>query len=142
MRHLAPLGGVYQAGTFSGSPVVMKAGLAALRVLTQDFYRTLNSKCETFAASANRYFEENDIAVHLSRYKSMMSIRLRREQVLDYEDALQAAGGDRYGRLFHHLLKAGIYWPPADLEAFFVSGMHTKADLRTLLDELKKFFKP
>ena len=52
-----------------------------------------------------------------------------------------AAGGERYGQLFAHLLAAGIYWPPADLEAFFVSCMHTKRDLMHLAAELKNFFK-
>lgn len=140
MQCLAPLGGVYQAGTFSGNPVVMKAGLATLRLLSSDFYESLNTKCGAFAASLNAYFKENDLDVHLAHYKSMMSIRFRREPVFNYAEAKSAAGGKRYGALFQHLLKSGIYWPPADLEAFFVSGLHTKKDLDYLADALKIFF--
>jgi glutamate-1-semialdehyde 2,1-aminomutase len=70
----------------------------------------------------------------------MMSIRFRKEPVKNYQDALKAAGGERYGVLFRHLLEAGIYWPPADLEAFFVSHMHTKKDLSQLAKTLKEFF--
>ena len=140
MECLAPLGGVYQAGTFSGNPAVMRAGLAGLRLLTTDFFKSLNRKCEDFAGDVNGYFRENEVGAHLSCYKSMMSIRFRNTPVKNYRDALGAAGGERYGALFRHLLKAGIYWPPADLEAFFVSNMHTKKDLAHLSKTLKEFF--
>ncbi|MCB9746924.1 MAG: glutamate-1-semialdehyde 2,1-aminomutase [Candidatus Omnitrophica bacterium] len=140
MNCLAPLGGVYQAGTFSGNPVVMKTGLAALKLLNKDFYRVLNERCEQFAQHMNAYFTEKGISAHLSHYKSMMSIRFRSELVDNYDDALAAAGGEVYSRLFHYLLKMGIYWPPADLEAFFVSSAHSKNDLNQLADALKKFF--
>jgi len=140
MNCLAPSGGVYQAGTFSGTPVVMRAGLAGLRLLTKDFYKSLNQKCEAFARDVNGFFKEQDIDAHLSCYRSMMSIRFRKEAVLNYDDAQAASGGEHYGALFRHLLDAGIYWPPADLESFFVSCMHTKKDLDHLAGELKNFF--
>jgi glutamate-1-semialdehyde 2,1-aminomutase len=141
MSCLAPLGGVYQAGTFSGTPVVMRAGLAGLRLLTEGFYKSLNGRCGIFAARVNSFFVENNIEAHLAHYGSMMSLRFRRRPVFNYDDALAAVGGDRYGELFRHLLKAGIYWPPADLEAFFVSCRHTQKDLNNLEDALKSFFK-
>ncbi len=140
MECLAPLGGVYQAGTFSGTPVVMKAGLASLKVLSPDFYKKLNQKCERFSTEINAWFEKNNIGAHISHYKSMLSIRFRKKDVLNYADAQAAAGGERYAQLFQHLLKNGIYWPPADLESFFISGMHTKKDLNDLLTTLKIFF--
>lgn len=142
MQCLAPLGGVYQAGTFSGNPVVMRSGLAVLRLLTDNFYKRLNRKCEDFAASLNGYFRAKNINAHIAHYKSMMSLRFRREPVENYEDARAAAGGERYGQLFRHLLQAGIYFPPADMEAFFISGMHSKKDLDILASALKSFFEP
>ncbi len=141
MQCLAPLGGVYQAGTFSGNPVVMRAGLAGLRLLNAAFYKRLNERCAAFAEDINNFFQSNHVPAHIAYYKSMMSIRFRREPVLNYADAQAAAGGERYARLFHHLLNTGIYWPPADLEAFFVSGMHARKDLEKLSSELKKFFR-
>lgn len=141
MQCLAPLGGVYQAGTFAGNPVVMKAGLATLRLLNDDFYRTLNNRCEKFIEKVNGFFRENNGAAHLSHYRGMMSIRFRREEVFNYDDARQAAGGERYGRLFWHLIERGIYWPPADLEASFMSGAHTAGDLENLFGALSEFFK-
>lgn len=140
MWSLAPLGEVYQAGTFSGNPVVMKAGLAGLRLLNEAFYRRLNQKCADFAGALNAHFEKHQIPAHLSCYKSMMSLRFRREPVFNYSDAQKASGGKCYERLFRHLLEKGIYWPPADLEAFFVSGAHTKKDLDHLAEALKTFF--
>lgn len=141
MECLAPLGGVYQAGTFAGNPVVMRAGLATLRLLNKDFYKTLNARSEHFAEGLNSYFKDNQIDAHLSYHKSMLSLRFRKEAVHNYEDAKQAAGKERHSRLFHHLLKHKIYFPPADLEAFFISGIHTKRELEELSEAIKSFFK-
>ena len=140
MEHLAPLGGVYQAGTFSGNPMVMKAGLETLKLLTKEFYRSLNQRCESMAQEVNEAFKKGGVDAHLAHFHSMMSVRFRKEAVHNYQDAQDASGGEKYQKLFHHMLNAGIYLPPADLEAFFISGMHTPADLKKLAQELKKFF--
>jgi glutamate-1-semialdehyde 2,1-aminomutase len=140
MECLAPLGGVYQAGTFSGNPVVMKTGLAVLRQLDKNFYLRLNKRCQDFVARVNTAFKEKNIAAHLIAYNSMISIRFRTEAVYNYEDAKSAAGGATYGKLFNYLLKNGIYFPPADLEAFFVSSMHTQKYLDQLFNTLTEFF--
>ena len=143
MQGLAPLGGVYQAGTFAGGPVVMRAGLATLRLLNNDFYRRLNQKCENFVKEMNSYFAQNNIAAHFSSYNSMLSLRFRREEVCNYTDAQAASGGpgQRYAGVFHHLLQTGIYFPPADLETAFVCGGHTRQDLEKLAKELKNHLK-
>ncbi len=140
MEHLAPLGGVYQAGTFSGNPVVMRAGLATLKMLNQSFYDNLNRKAEGFAETMNSFFKAGKISAFLSHYRSMLSLRFQSRDVLDYEEARQASDQDQYARLFQHLLRAGIYFPPADLESFFISGVHTKSDLNKLSSALKSFF--
>jgi len=142
MRHLAPLGGVYQAGTFSGTPVVMAAGIAGLKLLDEKFYKSLNKRCDEFVGGMNQFFKDKNVDAHLAGYGSMMSLRFRKEPVKNYEDALAAQGGERYSRLFWHLLEKGIYWPPADLETFFVSITHTKKDLDYLAECLKEFFDP
>jgi len=140
MECLAPLGGVYQAGTFSGNPIVMTAGLATLKLLNNSFYDALNRKCEKLSKGLNQFFKEEKINAHLSHFHSMMSLRFRAEPVYDYQDALDASDEQKYAQLFRHLLKKGIYFPPADLESFFISGMHTQKDLNKLLEALKKFF--
>ena len=141
MDHLAPLGNVYQAGTFSGNPVVMRAGLAQLKLLNDDFYQALNTRCNLFVEEMNAFFKEEGIAAHFNDYFSMISLRFSADPVYNYQDALAAQGRERYGALFHHLLEQGIYWPPADLEAFFISGVHTKRELQTLVTALKEFFR-
>ncbi len=140
MQCLAPLGGVYQAGTFSGNPVVAAAGLASLKLLNADFYRTLNDRSEQFAKEMNTFFSENNVNAKFSHYKSMLSIRFSTKSVKNYDDARACASDEIYSKLFWHLLKNGIYWPPADLEAFFISGMHSKKDLSDLSSAIKEFF--
>ncbi len=140
MKCLAPLGGVYQAGTFSGNPVVMRAGLVTLRFLNADFYATLNQKAEELAKSLNAFFEEQQIPVHLSYFHSIMSLRFQKAPVRNYQEARKAAQDMLYAKLFHHLLDSGIYFPPADLESCFISGVHKKSDLNFLIHSLKGFF--
>ena len=142
MECLAPLGGVYQAGTFAGNPVVMRAGYATLKMLTASFYKTLNTKAEEFAAGLNQHFAEKDIPAHLTHHKAMLSLRFRaaKEPVLNYQDARAASNEKIYAKLFQQLLTAGIYFPPADLEAFFISGVHTQKDLSFLTKEFLNFF--
>jgi glutamate-1-semialdehyde 2,1-aminomutase len=141
MNCLSPLGDVYQAGTFSGNPVVMRSGTATLRLLDKSFYKSLNERSEVFAQDLNIFFIKNNINAHLSYYKSMMSLRFRKEAVENYEDAQKAESSSRYAELFNDFLQQWIYFPPADLETFFISGMHTRKDLTQLSEHLKTFFK-
>ncbi len=139
MRHLAPLGPVYQAGTFSGNPVIMRTGLAVLKNLTPSVYKALNQRSERFALAINKILREHNSNAHFSHYKSMLSLRFRSELVNNYADARAAASDKKYAQLFHHLLKQGIYWPPADLEAFFISTRHSDKDLTYLSGQIQGF---
>lgn len=132
MKNLAPLGGVYQAGTFSGNPIVMQAGLATLKNLNSKVYKDLNALCDNFVVKTNKALEKANAQAHLVNYKSMISIRFCKKPVFNYEDAQKASSDKIYSTLFHHLLKKGIYLPPADLESFFVSVKHTEKDLAHL----------
>ncbi len=140
MKHLAPLGGVYQAGTFSGNPIVMQAGLATLKNLDAKSYKNLNNSCDDFVAKTNALLMEAQAPAHLVNYKSMISFRFRQEPVHNYVDAKAASSDKLYAALFAHLLRQGIYLPPADLEAFFVSTKHSSKDLAHLSGQIIKFF--
>jgi len=140
MKYLSPLGGVYQAGTFSGTPVVMQAGLATLKNLTPVVYKNLNSSCDEFVIKTNLALRAANASAHLVNFKSMMSIRFRKEPVYNYLDAQKASSDKIYAKLFHHLLADGIYWPPADLESFFVSTKHSSKDLTHLSGQITNFF--
>jgi glutamate-1-semialdehyde 2,1-aminomutase len=139
MKHLAPLGMVYQAGTFSGNPIVMQAGLATLKNLTPSVYNGLNKMCDDFVIRTNSILKTANVGAHLANYKSMISIRFRAKPVYNYVDAQNASSNKIYAKLFHHLLHQGIYWPPAELESFFVSTKHTAKDLSYLSDQISKF---
>ena len=139
MKHLAPLGRIYQAGTFSGNPVIMQAGLATLKNLTPRTYKNLNAICDEFVSRTNILLKTAKGKAHLVNYKSMISIRFRQEPVYNYVDAKNASSDKIYARLFHHLLHQGIYLPPAGLESFFVSVRHTVKDLSYLSDQISKF---
>ena len=140
MRHLSPLGHVYQAGTFAGNPLVMRAGLATLTHLTPAAYKQLNVNSDQFVAQVNKCLNAQHVPAHLINYKSMISIRLRKEPVLNYADAQASAMDPIYSKLFHYLLRHGVYWPPANLETFFVSGAHLTKDLNNLASLINKFF--
>ncbi len=140
MNHLAPLGGVYQAGTFAGNPVVMSAGLAVLKNLDNSFYKNLNQISENFATDMNTFFIQKNIPARITHYKSMLSLRFDIKPIRNYTDALAASSKKKYRELFHYLLQHKIYWPPADLETFFISGAHTSKDLLKLSKILKMFF--
>ena len=139
MNNLSPEGGVYQAGTFAGNPIVMRAGLATLKNLNSAFYAALNRSSENFAKSVNEFYRLKNFNTHLSYYKNMFSLRFRRDVVRNYRDAQSASSSTIYPKLFHCLLKGRIYLPPADLESFFISSAHTSKDLKNLAEVLKMF---
>lgn len=140
MRHLSPLGGVYQAGTFAGNPLVMRAGLAVLKNLTPALYKQLNARCDQWVKAVNDHFNMHQVSAHLANYKSMVSIRFSKDPVRHYAQAQAAAMDPLYGKLFHYLLRQGVYWPPANLETFFISTAHSSKDLNNLTSFLSHFF--
>ncbi len=140
MDHLAPLGKTYQAGTFAGNPLAMRAGLATLKNLNKTLYKDLKIKCDTFVKSTNAFFQKNNIDAHFVSYHSMISIRFRKEAVTDYAQAQVAAQDPVYAQLFHELLAQSVYWPPANLETFFVSAKHTAKDLTHLQKIIERFY--
>ncbi len=140
MRHLAPLGGVYQAGTFSGNPVVMQAGLAVLHQLTPPAYKKLNDLSRNFVIQTNALLQANGIQAHLAYHHSMVCLRFSSGPVNNYAQALKASDQKQYARLFHYLLGKGIYWPPAELETFFVSMAHSAKELNYLSGQIAGFF--
>ena len=141
MQKLAPCGGVYQAGTFAGNPVVLTAGLATLKNLNFAAYKALNTMSQNFSMSLNAEFKKYGLNAYLSHYKGMMSIRFQPDDVRNYKEARKASSSTKYAKLFQFLLKNNIYWPPADLESFFISTRHSKTDFEILKNKLVQFFK-
>ena len=133
MRHLAPTGAVYQAGTLSGNPLAVAAGLATLR-LTDDeaVYERLEELGARLESGVNAVIEEERYPLRMQRVGSMFCLYFRREAVRNHRDAV-ACDTEAFARYFHGMLRRGVYLAPSQFEAGFLSLAHTEEDVdRTL----------
>lgn len=129
MDCIAPDGPVYQAGTLSGNPLAMAAGIAALQQLRQkDFYRQLNDNSARFAAMLGDAAERAGIAVTLNRVGSLMTGFFTESPVTDFRSAMTADTG-RYARYYQQMLQGGVNIAPSQFEVMFVSSAHDADDL-------------
>jgi glutamate-1-semialdehyde 2,1-aminomutase len=128
MERLAPVGPVYQAGTLSGNPLATAAGLAALRLLDDEAYRTLEARVERFAGGLRAAVGGAGVDVQVTTVGTLAGIFFAPTPVRDYSGA-QAADHDRYAAFFRALLARGVYLAPSGYETTFVSLAHTEADL-------------
>lgn len=129
MDLLAPTGPVYQAGTLSGNPVAMAAGLATLKTLRADKpYAALDKATSEFAQALRASAQKNGVAVQINQIGSMFTVFFTSTRVSSYFQAMQA-NTKRYGIFFHALLERGVSMPPSQFEAAFVSTAHTPAVL-------------
>ncbi len=129
MSHIAPEGGVYQAGTLSANPVAMAAGYAALQQLVEPgFYEALDAKTQQFVAGIQSYCDERDYPVRIARAGSIFWMAFGRERIVS-ADQIDPASMEKFKHLHHELLQKGIYLGPSGYEVRFVSAAHTTADL-------------
>ncbi|HMJ52906.1 MAG TPA: glutamate-1-semialdehyde 2,1-aminomutase [Polyangiaceae bacterium] len=133
MNVVAPLGPVYQAGTLSGNPVAVSAGLATLALLTPELYSKLEATSAALEVGLVRAAESRGVAARVQRVGSMLTVFFRREPVRSWSDA--AASDTKQFAAWHSaLLAGGIYWPPSQFEAAFVSAAHDADDIAKTLD--------
>jgi glutamate-1-semialdehyde 2,1-aminomutase len=133
MSLVAPLGPVYQAGTLSGNPLAMTAGLATLRALQQPgFYVALDAKAALLADGIEAAARRAETPLRLNRVGSMLTPFFTDASVTDYTSA-KRADSRHYARFFHALLDGGVYFPPSQFEAAFISAAHSGADLEATL---------
>lgn len=128
MECVAPAGPVYQAGTLSGNPVAMTAGLATLRALSDESYAKLESLGAQLEAGLREVLKDTKTSAQLHRLGSMWTLFFSTLPVTDYNTA-KASDTAAYGRFFHSLLDQGIYLPPSQFEAAFISLAHTPEDI-------------
>lgn len=124
MEQVAPLGPVYQAGTLSGNPLAMAAGHAVVSRLTEAVYDRLEESGARLQRGLELSLEAVGISGQVQRVGSMISVFFTAMPVGDFEDA-STTDKALYGRLFHGLLKRGVYLPPSALEAWFLNAAHT-----------------
>jgi glutamate-1-semialdehyde 2,1-aminomutase len=122
MDCVAPDGPVYQAGTLSGNPLAMAAGIATLKILQQPgFYQQLNAKADRFAAELENIAKTTGIDVQLNRVGSIMTGFFAKEPVTDFMSAMQA-DTKRYSQHYRQMLDSGIYLAPSQFEVAFISA--------------------
>jgi glutamate-1-semialdehyde 2,1-aminomutase len=138
MECLAPVGGVYQAGTLSGNPLAVAAGLAALNILRRDNpYPELERKAALLTAGIERLFADKGVSCTVNRVGSMLSVFFHPGPVRNYEEAL-TADKEAFKIFFGKMLENGVYLAPSAFEAWFVNAGHTDADIEYTLDAVRK----
>jgi glutamate-1-semialdehyde 2,1-aminomutase len=123
MSYLAPAGPVYQAGTLSGNPVAVAAGLATLRHATDEVYARLDANAATIGKLASEALAAEGVEHRVQYAGNLFSIFFADRPVTDFAQA-QAAQTYRYPPFFHAMLDAGVYLPPSAFEAWFVTAAH------------------
>ncbi len=131
MAHLAPAGPVYQAGTLSGNPVAMAAGLASLRIASEDVYPTLDAHADRLSDLISEALTREGVAHHMQRAATMLSVRFAEGEGRNFAD-MKAAETFRFPSFFHALLDHGVYAPPSVFETWFVSGALTDDDFEKI----------
>jgi glutamate-1-semialdehyde 2,1-aminomutase len=142
MSQIAPEGPIYQAGTLSGNPLAMAAGVATLKALSEPgFYDRLETKAASYASElqnlADRYLPGETT---LNRVGSMMTTFFNKGPVVDFKSAM-GSDTERYGQFYREMLMSGIWLAPSQFEAAFISDAHSQEDLAQALEITESSFK-
>jgi len=140
MEEMAPLGKVYQAGTLSGNPLAMSAGLATLELLSdRGAYEELEEKAGYLAEGLRQASTAAEVPVFLNRVGSMGCGFFADEPVADFAGAMDAKA-EVYAVFFQEMLKRGVYLAPSQFEAFFISLAHDRVDLDRTIEAASEAF--
>ena len=140
MDCLAPKGAVYQAGTLSGNPLAMRAGLTTLQLIKNDdgFYNKINKTTETLDLEIGKILNAKSIPHRINRKGSMMSLFFHTNSVSNFDEAAKANHA-LFNNFFHHLLANGIYLPPSGYETWFISDAIKETEIDKTLEVIRKF---
>ena len=130
MEHISPLGKVYQAGTLSGNPIAMIAGITTLKILKEHpaIYTELEEKTRYLYAGLEDVFKKKNIPFVINRFGSMISLHFTDQPVTDFESASKS-DMERFKTFFHWMLEQGIYLPPSAFESWFLNNALSTRDL-------------
>lgn len=141
MQCIAPLGGVYQAGTLSGNPLAMRAGLAMFAHLRQpDFYEKLEAQLTKLLTGLQQAADEAGIAFKTQQVGGMFGLYFTDSDDLSSFDAMTKCNIEAFKQFFHGMLKRGVYLAPSAFEAGFISSMHSDADIDKTIEIAKEVF--
>lgn len=130
MEYLAPLGPVYQAGTLSGNPIAMAAGLATLEIIGQDgFHSALSESAAKLTAGIANAAKQAGVPLATNQIGGMFGFFFTEQTSVSRFDQVMACDAERFKHFFHHMLASGIYLAPSAFEAGFISSAHTDADI-------------
>ena len=129
MAHISPDGGVYQAGTLSGNPMAMAAGIAQLTVLKNGAYKELNSKAASFVDAIRRYVEAKNYKIKVFSVASIFWMAFTDKEYIREANDIDPASMEKYKVMHRELLNRGIYFGPSGYEVSFISTAHTKTEL-------------
>jgi glutamate-1-semialdehyde 2,1-aminomutase len=135
MQLLSPVGPVYQAGTLSGNPIAATAGLATLRLATDEVYARITEAGEEIKDAADKALSDAGVPHTVSSAGTLFSVFFTAGPVRDFDDA-QRQDTTAYAAFFHAMLERGVYLPPSAYEAWFVSSAHDDAAVETILAAL------
>lgn len=141
MEKIAPLGPVYQAGTLSGNPVAMAAGLATLDIISQPgFYEPLFAKTENLVAGLHDAAQKAGIPMTSNHVGSMWGLFFTEEKSITNYQQVMACNTQRFNKFFHGMLNEGVYLAPASYEAAFMSSAHSEVDIASTIQAAEKVF--
>ena len=141
MEHIAPLGPVYQAGTLSGNPVAMAAGLATLNIISQaGFYETLTKQTSKLVDGLKERAAKTNIPLTTNQAGAMFGFFFTEEEEITTFEQVSACDAERFKKFYHGMLAEGVYLAPSAYETGFVSGAHSDEDIEKTLDAAEKVF--
>lgn len=141
MNYLAPVGPVYQAGTLSGNPLAMAAGLTMLQEINKDadLFKRLEEKTAYLEKGMRKVLTDNKVAYTINRVGSMISVFFDEREVVDFETA-GYGNNDTFKKFFHGLLAEGVYIAPSSYETWFITDALTYEDLDYTINAVNKIF--
>ena len=142
MKELSPEGSVYQAGTLSGNPLAMSAGIATLTELKENngIYKSLEEKSLYLEKEMIKVLEKTSLDFKINRLGSMISLHFTSDDVIDFETA-QKGNNDKFKKYFHGMLNEGIYLPPSAFESYFLNDSLSYSDIDLTINALTKVLK-
>lgn len=143
MEFVAPLGSVYQAGTLSGNPIAMAAGIAQLGILQNEgttVYNRINALGERLREGLRSVLEKWGLPYQVTGIGSLSCLFFTGQEVTDYASA-KTADTAMFAKYFHHMLEGGIFLAPSQFEAIFISAAHTEDDIDSAIHTADEFFR-
>ncbi|SHN08093.1 glutamate-1-semialdehyde 2,1-aminomutase [Gracilibacillus kekensis] len=139
MERIAPVGDIYQAGTLSGNPLAMTAGLETLKAMEPSEYEGINKKVDRLVEGYQQASEKYNIPIQINRACSMVGIFFADEPVINYETAAKS-DTEKFASYYRSMAEEGVFLPPSQFEGLFLSTSHTDEDIDSTITAVEKAF--